>query len=95
MPETTPTAANAHLVTHNHGRTVDTHLHEPAPAPCPRDLPVPTMPIATKDDEPDWTANTWPAKAWLWLGAAIFALAGFIAAIAFTAGALLRAYGFI
>lgn len=33
MPETTPTAASAHLITHNHGRTVDTHLHEPAPAP--------------------------------------------------------------
>lgn len=43
MPNTTPTAASAHLVTHNHGRSVDTHLHEPAPARGPRDLPVPTM----------------------------------------------------
>lgn len=62
MPETTPTAASAHLVTHNHGRTVDTHLHEPAPARGPRDLPVPTMPIASTDMEPDsWSriGATW------------------------------------
>lgn len=40
MAETTPTAASAHLVTHNHGRTVDTHLHEPAPAHLQRRDPL-------------------------------------------------------
>lgn len=44
MPETTPTAASAHLVTHEHGRAVDTHLHEPAPA---------RMPITFEGDEPE------------------------------------------
>lgn len=43
MPETTPTAASAHLVTHEHGRAIDTHLHEPAPA---------RMPITLEGDEP-------------------------------------------
>lgn len=41
MPNTTPTAASAHLVTHEHGRAVDTHLHEPAPARRPARDPMP------------------------------------------------------
>lgn len=49
MPETTPTAASAHLVTHEHGRAVDTHLHEPAPA---------RMPITFEGDEPQ-AATPW------------------------------------
>lgn len=40
MPETTPTAASAHLVTHTHGRQVGTHLHEPALAHLQRRDPL-------------------------------------------------------
>ena len=73
--------ARAHLVTHEHGRAVDTHLHEPAPARGPRDLPVPTMPITSSDLEPDsWSqiGAKWSTLRHIFWGALCVALAVFV-----------------
>lgn len=48
--------------------------------------------ITFAEEEP---GDTWAFAAWFWLAVTVIATLAFCGAIAFTAGALLRAYGLI
>lgn len=79
MAETTPTQRSAHLIQGNSSAS----------------RPGAHMPVTFEGDEPDWTAVTWPAKAWGWLALAVVSLVLFVFCLVFTAAAILRKFGFV